>query len=354
MDANLHRCYAYTIKYKNENDDHLQSVKKYLQLENLTQVNKMHLLFAISKAYDDLNKIEVAYKYFSEANLIARSLYPQNIDYVKKEFYIFKNAFSDLDIKQNMQFGFQDKDYKPIFILGLPRSGSTLVEQILSNHSNVFSKGESKIFGRNLSYFFNTYEYSSFEKDFLFKIKNVKIFEEIGKFYIEKSIKQHNQFCFTDKMLFNFLYIGLIKICLPHSKIIICERDYRDIFVSIIKNYFTEIKMGFSYSDELIVDYINFYDEAIKYWKKKLGNLIFFTKYEELVENSESQIKKIFSYCDLPLEKNSIEFNKNKNFVKTLSNTQVRSGIYKSSVQTWKKYELYYSKIFTQLEKLNT
>ena len=224
LDANLHRCYAYTKKYQNENDDHLQSVKKYLQLGNLTQVNKMHLLFAISKAYDDLNKVEESYKYFSEANLIARSLYPQNIEYVKKEFYIFKNAFSDLDIKQNMQFGFQDKNYKPIFILGLPRSGSTLVEQILSNNSNVFSKGESKIFGRNLSYFFKTYDYSSFEKDFLFKIKNVKIFEEIGKFYIEKSIKQHNQFCFTDKMLFNFLYIGLIKICLPHSKIIICER----------------------------------------------------------------------------------------------------------------------------------
>ena len=356
IDGELHRCFSYARKYKNDQDEHFNFLKKNIENFNENQVSapvhKMHLLFALAKAYEDINNHEESYKNFNEANSIARKINPYNDANVTNEFKIYQNFFSNFDFLKYEKFGVQTKEIRPIFIVGLPRSGSTLVEQIISSHRLISSKGESKIFGKNLSLLFNTYDFDKFEKD-LAKIHNdPTIITKLGKLYLDMSLDKKSKNFFTDKMLFNFLYIGLIRITLPHSKIIVCQRDYRDIFVSIIKNYFSEDKMAFAFSETHLFNYIQFYHKVLNFWKSKLNSFVHTIKYDELVLDQVQVTKKILNICEVEWDDNCLNFNKNENIVKTLSSTQVRNSIYKNSLNTWTVYEKQYADIFQQLALL--
>lgn len=355
-DGELHRCFSYVHKYKDENDDHFCFLKS--SIENFdnnkinAEVNKMHLLFAISKAYEDMSNYEQSYKNFSKANIIAQKINSYDDTNVKKEFSIYEKFFKDFNFLEYEKFGVNNKNVKPIFIVGLPRSGSTLVEQIVSSHRLISSKGESKIFGKNLSLLFNTYDFDKFEKDFTsIKINPSKI-TKLGQLYLDKSMEQNTKNIFTDKMLFNFLYLGLIRLSLPNSKIIVCQRDYRDIFISMIKNYFTEAKMGFAFNEEYLLKYIQFYHIVINFWKNKLSSSMLIVKYEDLVHDQAEITKKILEFCQVEWDDNCLTFSNNENIVKTLSSAQVRIGIYKNSLNTWKVYEKYYHEIFKKLNLL--
>lgn len=353
IDGELHRCFSYARKYVNDKDEHFNFLKKTLENFNDNQVNgsthKMHLLFGLAKAYEDICNYEESYKNFSQANRIAQKINPHDDTNVKNEFKIYQKFFSNFNFLKYEKFGVQTKDVRPIFIVGLPRSGSTLLEQIISSHRLISSKGESKIFGKNLSHLFNTYDFEKFEKDLVKIYNDPTIITKLGQLYVDKSLQKKTKKIFTDKMLFNFLYLGLIRIGLPNSKIIVCQRDYRDIFVSMIKNYFSESKMSFAFSETHLLNYIQFYHKVLNFWKSKLNSFVHIIKYDELILDQTQMTKKILEICEMEWDDNCLNFNKNENIVKTLSSTQVRSGIYKNSLNTWKVYEEQYADIFQQL-----
>lgn len=350
IDGELHRSFASVNKYQSSEDDHIILMKKLISSSAVDEKAKCHIGFGLAKAYEDIKQYELSFKYLEEANKNYFKQISYSNELFEKEVSIFKQFYLDNKnkIKENNKLGF--KETNPIFIIGLPRSGSTLVEQILSSHSEVEGYGESKVFGQNLSIFFNVFDLKKFEEQ-LSKISD-HFYYQIGKEYSFKINKKSNYKYFTDKMLFNFCYLALIKISLPNAKIICCRRDYRDIFFSIYKNFFSEAKMGFSFDRKELLNFISFYDESIKFWQNELGNFIFNINYEDLISDSQKEIKQILNFCNLEWEDQCLEFYQNKSEVKTVSTVQVRQNFYTSSLNLWKEYEEFFSTEFNFLNSL--
>jgi hypothetical protein len=232
----------------------------------------------------------------------------------------------------------------------MPRSCTTLVEQILSNHPKVFGGDEQDFvsdllienFGKkfdNLKLFFEGV--INFDK---------KDFKKMGEKYLSKmrNISDNSERS-TDKMPENFLWIGLIRLILPNSKIIHCYRNPKDNCLSIYKNHFPNGKINYSYELTKIVDYYNLYSGLMNYWNNLLPNFIFNIKYENLISNPEDEIRNLLNVCDLDWNKDCLNFHNNKRIIKTASDVQARNKIYNSSVNSWKNYEKYLKKYFLKL-----
>ena len=153
----------------------------------------------------------------------------------------------------------------------------------------------------------------------------------------------------TDKFPANFLYIGLIKLILPESKIIHCQRDPRDNIFSIYKNYFVGNRITFGCDLNEAVEYYNMYFDLMKFWNNVLPNFILNLKYEDLVEDTENEVKKLLNFCDLNWEDNCLKFYNSKRPIRTASDTQVRSKIYKTSINLWKNYEKFLNKYYKKI-----
>ena len=230
----------------------------------------------------------------------------------------------------------------------MPRSGTTLVEQILSSHTKVYGADEVIYLPRLIDKYFglnklNLYLQGIFE----FEKKNLT---KVAQEYISimKSVSK-NSGKTTDKLPANFLNIGLIKLILPKSKIIHCYRNPKDNIFSIFKNYFTGGKITFASDLAETVEYYNLYTDLMNFWNNLIPNFILNLKYEDLINDTQKEVKNLLNFCDLSWENNCLEFYKNKRPIKTASDTQVRNKIYNSSVDKWKKYERFLEKYYVKL-----
>jgi len=342
-----HRQLSRITKYTGQNSHLIQLKKLYENINSGGDINKMNLAFALGKAYEDINNYDESFKYYKIANSINRSRI--NFSLKKEESYFneIKETYNNNLFKKYKNYGFEN--LSPIFIVGMPRSGSTLVEQILSSHSKVFGADEVPIVQALVKKYFSEDKINLFLNGTLdFDISLIK---KMGSDYIN-SIKliSNNSEKTTDKMLPNFLYIGLIKLILPKAKIIHCLRNPKDNIFSIYKNYFPGNKITFSNDLSEIVHYYNLYYDLMKFWNKLLPNFIFNIKYENLINSTKIETKKLLTFCDLKWEEKCLSFHKNKRPIKTASDTQVRSKIYNKSINLWKKYEKHLANYY---EKLN-
>ena len=343
--ANSHRSLSRLIKYTKE-DVHFQKLKKIYKEKNIKTVDKINIAFALGKAYEDMKDYKNSFAMYQEANGLHDQKIKYSIERDKKKFKNIKNIFHKNLFEKFKNCGFVDSS--PIFILGMPRSGTSLVEQILSSHPEVFGAGEQiiivklleKNFGKkNLSLFFE--DDKNFNKD---------LFASIGKEYVSiiKNISD-NSVRFTDKLPENFFWIGLIKLILPNAKILHCLREPRDNCFSLFKNYFPNGTIDYSYNLNKVVEYYNLYFDLMNYWKNLFPNFIFNVKYENLVSNTEKEIRSMLNFCDLEWDNNCLDYFKNKRAVKTASDIQARSKIYTSSIDSWKKYDKYLNEYFQKL-----
>ena len=229
---------------------------------------------------------------------------------------------------------------KPIFIIGMPRSGTSLVEQIISSHSNVFGCGELPILSKIIKD-----NFLSEEREILDISKNIND----NPLLLDKSRKEYSNFIknfkiqdeyITDKAPLNFRWIGFIKLIFPKAKIIHCHRDPKNNCFSIFKNLF-EGGLYFSYDQDDLVQYYNQYSDLMNFWKLKYENFILDVKYEDLVSNNIKEIKKILEFCDLDYQEKCLLFHKNKTPIKTMSTAQARKPIYKTSINSFEKYSKY-------------
>ena len=182
-------------------------------------------------------------------------------------------------------------------------------------------------------------------------IVNNKSLEKIGKEYILKMNNlSKNSKRTTDKLPINFLYIGFIKLILPNAKIIHCDRNPKDIILSVFKNHFPGGKIKFAYNLDELVEFYNLYADLMKHWNKVLPNFIYNIKYESIISNIESEVKSLLLFCNLDWEKDCLNFYNNKRTIKTASDSQVRKKIYNSSVDTWKDYNKHLSEYFKKIK----
>tara|TARA_B100000787_G_scaffold155464_1_gene130985 strand:+ start:311 stop:1861 length:1551 start_codon:yes stop_codon:yes gene_type:complete len=316
-------------KYK-DGDNHLKVMEEKLT-KNIGEEGTERLNFAIGKAYEDIGDYEKSFKFILTAN----KLHKKNTDYnVKKEILSFekiKNFFENNKLKSLDNYG-----QKLIFILGMPRSGTTLTEQILSSHQNVYGAGE-------LSFLKNIIDKTLFDKDDNFNgdILNIKpeLLTKMKIDYLKKIEAFGNKKEYLiDKAPLNFKWIGFILAMFPNSKIIHCTRNPMDICWSNYKNMFQSKSMDYTCDLDDLTIFYKAYDNLTKFWHEEFGNKIFNMSYENLVINKKLETKKMLEFCSLGWDNNCLDFHKNKKPVSTASLAQVRQPLYNSSVGKWKNY----------------
>ena len=316
-------------KYK-IGDDHIKTMEEKLTKE-MGEEDLQRLSFALGKAHEDIGNYEKSFNFYETGNRI----YKKNIRYKLKNdiahFEKIKKLFKNDSVDSVDNYG-----QKIIFIVGMPRSGTTLVEQILSSHENVYGAGE-------LNFLSEVVEQNLIAEDgnLIENFENLKsgTFKKIKNDYLKKiEIFKNKKEYLIDKAPLNFKWIGLIMRIFPDSKIIHCTRDPMDICWSNFKNSFPAASMNYTYDFNDLAGFYKIYANLMKFWLKKFDNNIFNLVYENLILNKEIEIKKTLKFCNLEWDESCLNFHKNKKSVSTASLAQVRQPLYNSSVEKWKNY----------------
>jgi tetratricopeptide (TPR) repeat protein len=317
-------------KYQSIDDPHLKLMEKKLSF-NLDEDSSQKLCFALSKAYEDINEYKKSFNFTKKANKIADKIFKYNIKNDVDLFTQIKKLFKNNILQSNFK-----ETKKIIFIVGMPRSGTSLTEQIISSHKDVYGAGELSYLGDSINKNllsnnkFIREEYSNLNFDTLNKIKN-EYYEHLDSFnYKEQFI--------TDKAPLNFKWIGFIRNLFPNSKIIHCKRDPMDVCYSNFKNSFQSNSLSFSYDLQNLGRFFNLYKNLMDFWNETYPKDIYNLSYEKVVSDQENETKKLLEFCKLDWDKNCLNPHKNKKTVATASLAQVRSPIYKSSIKKWENY----------------
>jgi len=328
--------YLSRVKKFSEYDQDMKRMEYAYAAPNLGDEKKMHLAFALGKAFEDMKQYEKAFEFFETGNAIMRGTYEFSIDTIEADFERLKALFSKKLFAEHQNSGLLDET--PIFILGMPRSGTTLVEQILARHPKVFGAGELEVLRQATEKEFGQLHGAGFAE--VIKQASDDKYIDLGRNYIKEVRKLSKTTPFiTDKMPVNFMFIGLIKLALPNSKIIHCCRDPRDTCLSVFKNYFTADGLRYAYNLAELGRYYRFYSDLMKHWHRTFPGFVYDIHYADLVQDQEGQSRALIQHCGLEWDAACLSFYKSDRTVQTASSAQIRRPIYKDSVQLWKRYE---------------
>ena len=324
-------------------NDSQKAMGKFLlsinEKKNKRFINEISLL---EKSYSFLNKSKSKTEY--QSDLFFKTILPK--------FYSKKKYNVDTDtVKKNLYMS-------PVFIIGLPRSGSTLIESILSSsHERIPTCGESNILNstivqqlQNNNLFDHNFEISNFNFKIDFNLLSKSI---IKKFEDLSVLKKKVNFFFIDKSLENFFYIDLILDLFPNAKFIHCKRNLFHTSIAIYQKFLTHLGWVYSYRD--ILNYINNYSNIIEFYKKKFPKKIFDLDLEKLTLQKEEKAKEVFDFCNIKWDIKSLEFYKRKDLLlKTASVKQIRERIYdydKDKFAPYKNLAINFYKEFPWLKK---
>jgi len=313
---------------------------------SISENDKMELSFALGKAYDDIGDTESSFRHFLEGNRLRKKELDYDISSDKRLFKMIKSIFSadELPTLEEIHPVSERKKW-PIFVVGMPRSGTTLVEQILASHSQVHGAGELGYLNRIIIPILNNMKKVHFGKltiDTITYVRNSYLADLDGLGYDEQRI--------TDKMPLNFMWIGFILTAMPEAKIINLQRDPVATCWSVFKRHFTSKGNGYAYDLVDVAEFFQLYINLMHFWRERFPNQIFDLNYESLTENQEGETRKLLKYCGLGWEDQCLEFHKTKRAVKTASSVQVRQEMYKGSSEAWRKYEAYLLPMLQALE----
>ncbi len=310
--------------------------------------DKVHMHFALGKAFEDGKDFEKSFFHYSQGNQLKSELL--KFSSAKHQAFVSHQIENFTQTYANKLVGKGHSDSAPIFIVGLPRAGSTLLEQILASHSQVDGTMElheilglaarlSKPHAKLPAYPTNLAELPS------------DLIAEFGKQFIDNTqVYRQSAPYFIDKMPNNFMHIGLIKTILPNAKIIDARRNPMACCFSGYKQLFGE-GQEFTYSLSDIGIYYQQYLRLMAHWQTIYPNQILQVDHENIVNNTEDEIRRILDYCGLEFEQACLEFHKNKRAVKTPSAEQVRQPIYKDGLEQWKNYEAFLGELLEMFER---
>ena len=301
-------------------------------------IDQIHIKFALGKAYEDRKDYSLAFAKFSEGNALKKNQSRYLSSQMLEEFEDQKRVCNSNLFSDKRGEGHEAPD--PIFIVGLPRAGSTLLEQILASHSQVDGTLElPNIIA--LSHRLRRGDRLSKKSKYPNVLANLtdKQLKEMGETYLrDTKIHRAGAPFFIDKMPNNFRHIGLIKLILPNAKIIDARRDPMACCWSGFKQLFAE-GQEFSYSLEDIGAYYKGYIDLMDHWHKVLPGEILTIHHSLVVDDLGGQVSRILDYCQLPFEQSCVDFHKTERSIRTPSSEQVRQPIFRDSIDAWKAYE---------------
>lgn len=328
-----------SLKTYTPDDPHLAMLEGvYAQREQLTPHARIRYDFALGKALDDIGQYDRAFAAYDEGNRIQHALLPMDEARADALLDAIINTFTHEFFKERERWqGAKPRGKTPIFIVGMPRSGTTLLEQILCSHKSVFGAGELTDLNEVITEATGARTDQSFVPGVVSLTKEQ--IKKIGDRYIERVWKlSPDSKHITDKMPANFFYLGLIHLALPNAKIIHAMRDPMDSCFSCFSRLFNDT-MEFAYDQGTLGRYYRRYITLMQHWHKVLPEgTILDLPYEDMVADTEAQARRVLKFVGLPWDEKCLEFYKNDRLVKTASVAQVRKPIYKTSVARWKHF----------------
>ncbi len=321
--------------------DQVAQMRTLLKDRQCPRRDYYHLLFSLGKSLEDKGEYEEAMAAYTKGNQIRGRMVPWKPETFSQDTQELIGFFSRELFTQRGAWGSDAKD--PIFIVGLPRSGSTLVEQILASHSQVEGTAEladiiamaRKISGKRRR------SDESMYPSALADMTRDQI-GELGDSYVKSTSVQRITEAphFIDKMPNNFSHVGLIHLILPNAKIIDARRHPIDCCFSNFKQLFAS-GQGFTYSQERIGKYYRDYLKIMNHWDEVLPGKVHRVIYEEMVNDTENEVRRLLEFCELPFESNCLEFYRNERTVRTASSEQVRQPIYQQGIGQWEPFAIW-------------
>ncbi|MDA8755319.1 sulfotransferase [Candidatus Pseudothioglobus singularis] len=318
------------VKVYKEKDKQVNLIESLLIENNLSHRDRIYLNFALAKAYEDLGNSEELFKHLNEGNRIRKKEMSYSISDSEEHNEIIKLFFNS----NNNKLTHRDSlPIRPIFIVGMPRSGTSLVEQIISSHHEVYGAGELNNFHNIIM--------PIIEKHVINENYNLKNgeFALIRKQYLNSLVRFYkNEKVITDKWTLNFKTIGFILSAFPEAKIVHLKRDARATCWSIYKHFFSDEGNRWAYDYHDLANFYKSYVGLMDYWHNLYPGKIYDISYEDLTSNQEKETQKLLKYCDLDWDENCLNFYTNSRGVKTASAVQVRKKMYQGSSDAWRKY----------------
>jgi len=318
----------------------------------ISEAARIGLHFALGKSLEDKQEYARSFHHYAAGNRLQNKITPYDPHELSAYVQRCKQVFTQAWFAERSGSGAEDTD--PIFIVGLPRSGSTLVEQILSSHSRVEGTTElTEIIAMAKS--LADWQAGSETRDYPSVLSTMEkgLFRELGEAYINQTrvYRRQGRPMFIDKMPGNFAHIGLIQLILPNARIIDVRRHPLASGFSIYKQHFAR-GQEFSYSLECIGSYYRNYVELMALFDRVHPGRVYRVFYEALVNDTENEVRRLLQYCQLPFEATCLEFYKNDRAVSTPSAEQVRSPIFRDAVYNWVPYEAWLAPLKTALADL--
>ncbi len=324
-------------KFNAQDEQYFKMLEQYSD-KNISEEQRCHINFGLAKACEDLGDFEKAFAHYSEGNMLRKKLLNYDINKDVERFRKIKSNYPQIAYNSLEPEKFS-KDLMPIFIVGMPRSGTTLVEQIISSHSKVTGAGELAFaaqFGAAIATGIseaNNESLLNFRSKYLTKLKSVS----------------NENLIITDKMPQNFRYIGLLAAAFPEAKIIHVKRNPAAVCWANYKQYFVSKNIGYCYAIDDVISYHKLYENLMDFWTNTLSNRIYKLDYELLTVNQESETRQLIEYLGLDWDENCLSPQNNTRSVATGSNFQVRQKVYQGSSEQWKKYEPFLNGAFDGL-----
>ena len=337
-----------TYKFSSEE---ISSMEKKIELTEVPEREKVHFLFSLGKALEDMGNYDESFEYYKRGNDLnrGRTTYdPKAIEALSERL---KQFFTEERFHENKDFG--DNSNSPIFIVGLPRSGSTLIEQILASHSKIEGTMELPNIMNIARKLGNSTKDRTAYPEVIESLQGSDL-TDLGKSFIDETqfLRTGKQY-FIDKMPNNFSHIGLIKLILPNAKVIDARRNPMDTCFSCFKQLFAR-GQAFTYDLSEIARYYVNYVNLMDHWDKVLPGYVFKVQHEDLINNQEGVTRDLIDFCEVDFESSTLEFYKTKRAVKTASSEQVRQPINTKGVNQWKNYEAHLKDLKFHLESIIT
>ena len=332
-----HRYLTLIKTYEVQDEQYSKMEELYLD-ENLSEEQRCHINFGLAKVCEDLGNFEQAFAHYTEGNGLRKKLLNYDINQDVELFKQLKSSYPKIE-KNLLELDTLSKNLMPIFIIGMPRSGTTLVEQIISSHLQVTGAGElnfAKQFGAAIATGItevNNQSLLDFRHNYLSKLQNVS----------------NGNLIVTDKMPQNFRYIGLLAAAFPEAKIIHVKRNPAAVCWANYKRYFVSKNIGYCYAIDDVISYYKLYENLMGFWINTLNNGIYKLDYELLTVNQESETRQLIDYLDLNWDEKCLSPQNNKRNVATASNVQIRKKVYRGSSEQWKKYQPFLNGAFDSL-----
>lgn len=324
-----------SIKRFEKDDSDIRKMEGLLAQTNLAPTNRMLLNFSLGKAYEDIAEYEQAFAAINTANRIKRShlnyAYTADEAYCQRLMAVFNKDF----FAQREGWGMPDA--APLFIVGMPRSGSTLVERILATHPQTHGAGEITDLEETIASFHSGGEGGAFPESL--RAVDRHWLNTIAQTYLDRLQRFGSQWRYiSNKLLSNFLLLGMIRLLWPNARVIHCRRDPMDTCWSCFKHHFAD---GQAYSYDLVElgRYYKLYQQLMQHWHDTMPGWFYDIQYENLINDQEGETRRLLEFLSLPWNEECLSFHQARSAVKTASAIQVRRPLYQRSLRLWRHYK---------------